>query len=750
MSIEVSKLVFLGPPEAGKTQLKCAFMQQFEKVEESTPASAGAVQMVQRYVNDGSLTPFTLEMLKEGLLKESQKMSPKDEISKDSNDSSKTPDSLSQNVQTDDPEQTEGSDKSRRTDTETVGTSSAENYHSPEEEKGQSLSKEFHRLHDVVKKLPPANAITREGLNQHYIHLMDNGGQPAFFALHPMIATSQATYLLVYDMEKGLDEEETYTYRKKKGAPPMKMGTYTNRAVIQSSLLTIENLQTKFQHIESVVKRQDSDASIKRSVLVVGTRGDKNPPIKKQDEALKKAFWSHPTWHSSVLSTENDMNLFPVSITTEGCQGVEEVQRKATSKEFRLTMNVPISWFHCYLIFWCAKEERIHEAKKEQEGGRPDQTPSQLEVLPYESFCTVCKNIIPCEGCEDLILEMVKAFHYLGLFFFPALNQAKPEWKPSKEDLVFTNPDLLYGELTKVLEFSFTKRFPPSHVNSVQELNQLKRYGELTPAIMKCLGIPDHLGTFRGFHMWLLNQLSDWGLAAKLPIDAPVYFVPCVLQPFQEQDDNPNTDPVPDSAAFAISLTIYDKCSPYYIPNGAFTHFIVNLLNTSQYERPDVFSDQIFFSDSVVLRRVHACGNTAPNWIKHNYRLTVRDVNTQCIRITIQPTIHKAKCEWNDVQHIIWDELKPNLEEACYRMYCKRESDQFEMVVASECSCKGNPKHLAKVNINRSKGVLTCMLDTTKEYDVESNLAMVVKAYQGNYFAFMHAYFSFNSLIKRV
>ena len=732
-------------------------MQQFEKVEESTPASAGAVQMVQMYVDDGSLIPFTPEMLKEGLLKESQNKCAEDKISKDSNDSSQPPSSLPQNVQTDDPEQAEGSDKPQITDTETVGTSSAENDHSPEEEKGQSQvdlsSTEFNRLYDAVKELAPASAITTKGLSLHYVHLMDNGGQPAFFALHPMIATSRATYLLVYDMEKGLNKEDKYTYRKKKGESPLVMGTYTNLDVIQRCLLTIENLQGKFQHVESVVKPQDGNASIECSVLVVGTRDDTNPPVRDQDKELETAFRSYPAWKNGVLPRENNMKLFPVSACSKDCLGVKEVQQRATSKDFRLTMDIPISWFHCYLLFWYAKVERIHKSKKEKEEGRLEQAPSQLEVLPYESFFKVCKKIIPR---EDHILDMVQAFHYLGLFFFPALNQAKPGWKPNKDEPVFTNPDLLYGELTKVLEFSFTEAFPYPHSNSPKKLNQLKHFGELTPAIMECLGIPDHLGLLPKFRIWLLEQLSTWGLAAELPKsdqdnnDDPVYFVPCVLQPFQEQDDNPNTDCQPNllASALCISLTICDKYCTYYIPNGAFTHFIVNLLNTFKYERVTRNEKQSIFSDYVILMR--KCdskdfGCTALTWIKHKYKLTVRDVNTQCIRIAIQCTLRGVECDWNDVRQIILDELKPNLEEACNRMYCKQGSNQFEMVVASDCTCTAYSKqHLAKLDIDR--GVLTCMWDATMESLVETMepaLAMVVQTHQGNK-SCLHAYFSFN------
>ena len=36
------------------------------------------------------------------------------------------------------------------------------------------------------------------------IHMVDSGGQPAFFDFHPMVSTSRALYLIVYNSELGL------------------------------------------------------------------------------------------------------------------------------------------------------------------------------------------------------------------------------------------------------------------------------------------------------------------------------------------------------------------------------------------------------------------------------------------------------------------------------------------------------------------------------------------------------------------
>ena len=139
-------------------------------------------------------------------------------------------------------------------------------------------------------------------------------------------------------------------------------------------------------------------------------------------------------------------------------------------------------------------------------------------------------------------------------------------------DQQFRNPDDSTGDDTKLF-------------------NQLKLCGELTSTIMRRLGIPGKLDAIPGldFHKYMLDQLSTWGLAAKLPASEDgsksgtskeaMYFVPCVLRSLCIPGDIPSSadDSALDPNALCISLTINEK-GAYYIPNGAFTHFVVNLL----------------------------------------------------------------------------------------------------------------------------------------------------------------------------
>ena len=55
VEVEMVKCVTLGPPEAGKTQVKSALIGKFDRSGESTPKSTGAVAVMQRYVHGKSM-----------------------------------------------------------------------------------------------------------------------------------------------------------------------------------------------------------------------------------------------------------------------------------------------------------------------------------------------------------------------------------------------------------------------------------------------------------------------------------------------------------------------------------------------------------------------------------------------------------------------------------------------------------------------------------------------------------------------
>ena len=68
MPIDVLKIVTLGPPAAGKTQLKKGLLGNFDPSDDSTPMSTRPTVVVERYIqNESKWVEFTMEKSKQQL-----------------------------------------------------------------------------------------------------------------------------------------------------------------------------------------------------------------------------------------------------------------------------------------------------------------------------------------------------------------------------------------------------------------------------------------------------------------------------------------------------------------------------------------------------------------------------------------------------------------------------------------------------------------------------------------------------------
>ena len=750
VEITVFKVVLLGPPEAGKTQLVSALLGDYRPVKFSTPLSTKAKVAVMRFMVKNDSESLRWELLTKDMFQQclfrsaiegetqssvenAPKLLPEEATPPGPNQAKMVPASDSGNVASREEYPRRMIDSGNHLTPKPIQANEVcviESYSKDIPKTSYTIKDNFAKLlKDVNDHCPVYDE--EQTLEVRYVHLIDNGGQPAFFDAHPVIATSQATYLLLYNMQEGLHAKPKYTYRKRgcsedeKQPPALPNDRYTNLDLLQASLQTVGNLNEKFSSMD---KKMLNDSKVHglsfkptdSYVLVVGTRY--GVPIeegveigstdweKAHDDLERKCTTVCSAWENvqkcKMSDGESQKWLFPVNSRNEACPGVQAVREKIMSRSFGLTMRMSIKWFHCHLLFWHAKEETI--GKDSEEKRYP-----QFEVLKFSELFDLCKEQKLVSDKEEL-LAMVRAFHALGLFFFPALDQEEEGWMPYNEP-VFTNPDLLYGELTKILEIAFEEAFPGGSERGEDPrlFNQLKDYGELTPTIMGRLRIPDKLDAIPDFHEYLLEQLSTWGLAAKLPAsilqdsseaatNEPVYFVPSVLRPFHEMEDCSTCDPV--SGPNTLSLTVYDEgAHTYYIPNGAFTHFVVKLLKPGyNYHRQKLCQgERHCYSDSVdLIRRAR----DSPQQLKYDYFVTVATCRLESVKVVItscNAEIPVEKCA-NDYYQIIWNELRVAMAEACKQMFHKKES--LEITVATECRCckdrypNRNP-NLAKLRI---------------------------------------------------
>ena len=150
----------------------------------------------------------------------------------------------------------------------------------------------------------------------------------------------------------------------------------------------------------------------------------------------------------------------------------EEINRAGCTYKLPL----PISWVFCQLIFWSADEN--------------------LHVVTFANLQNLCRQ----EGLvtnPDEFLAMVQAFHLLGIISFPYFDQelSLGDWWEPHDKPVFTNPDVLYQQATKILEVVNRNLENTSMEPDAREsLTRLQSSGQLDTDTLGFLGIQTSWG----------------------------------------------------------------------------------------------------------------------------------------------------------------------------------------------------------------------------------------------------------------
>ena len=698
VEVEMVKCVTLGPSEAGKTQLKSALVGKFDHSSESTPMSTGAEVVVQRYVRGKSTwEPLTRERLLKSL-NATVKMFTKSASPSPAEANSSTQENEAQAVGTGVHEDT----------TDTLGQTA---------DSKKALRSQFAAIRASVEvELKEADTAEAKSLDKvRIIHMVDSGGQPAFFDIHPVIATSRAVYILVYNMEEGLDHKPPITYLRKEFPTKQLQNTkHSNLDMIKDSLFTLHDCKQKFAAFERELRHWFGD-SISESVdelpvLVVGTR-KREESIAHESEKLAKECSYLPLWSNVLHSADTGSKLFAVESTDPDCKGVQSVRQEVDQARCIFKLPLPISWLLCQLIFLSVDEN--------------------LHVLTFSNLRDLCQQ----EGLisnPDEFLAMIRTFHFLGIFSFPYLDQELTlcdHWRPDDKP-VFTNPDVLYQEVTKILKMAYHDLAKtPMEPMARESLTALQSSGRLDSDALSYLGIPDELGFYSGFHAYLLERLVQWGLAAKATTKISegaavtgraAFFIPSVLPACDEEPVKCNESPL----SFTFCLSRPDNRKVNYVPRGIFPHLIVHI------ERQGYEIQENTYSQSCLYRDVATFGIEPSPSNKMQYAYNVMVVNKMDrVTIAIYPA-QEDKLSTADRRRIVID-FKQAMEFVYEGIY------QVSLAVteASECRCdKRLPSHLAMV-IRRENGcyAMQCLLPgKMKRFDCPREIAALL-CDQGGY-----------------
>ena len=334
------------------------------------------------------------------------------------------------------------------------------------------------------------------------IHMIDSGGQPAFLDFHPLVATSRALYLLVYNSQEGLLACLALTYRKSTEFPTKSLPnpSQTNLDMIKKSLHSLHHCKNKLLKMEDTMQdRLGENVTIDPSdvlpIIVVGSRKAQQCQ-EDPSHLLQSNCCSIPIWD------DTQPNVVLVDSLTPSCGGVEELRETISKTELKFKIRFPLLWFHCQLMFWSTDD------------------PS-LSVLTYHHLRMLCmKHEFVSSGEE--FLALITTFHMLGLFVCSGIDRIRED--PNDSDSlynspIFTKPNVLYRQISKILEIPFRDlESPKCNLTPAQRksFKYIQREGIISAASLHLLGVPDTLGSFARFHSYLLQSLVKWGLAAQV------------------------------------------------------------------------------------------------------------------------------------------------------------------------------------------------------------------------------------------
>ena len=723
MEVEIVKVVTLGPPEAGKTQLKRALTGNMEESTESTPLSTGAEVIMERFFDGGANSKW--ESLGKAELQAALY------ITVDRNEynptSSETPSLPKEEVYKKEVYKKEETS----IDDHVIATTPRKKTEGPQQEVGDKptevevLSKEFMKLKATVL----GNfSKTQDGrlLNKvRIIQFIDSGGQPAFFDLHPVVATSRAVYLIVYNSAEGLSACPRITYRKLSDFPTRALSNpnQTNLDMIKRCLSTLHHCKEKFQVLEGILRdclgsqniKWESDSAL--PVYVVGSRGKSKVPEDAQ-AILDANCCNIPTWRSDVVK----QRVHFVDSTDIHCQGVECLRQDVPEAECGFKFfRFPLKWFHCQLIFWSAEDPA-------------------LSVLPYCKLQALCLQ----DGLvtqEEEFRALVTTFHMLGVFSCPDLDDVNMSKDQLQHAPVFTKPEVLYEQVSTIMSVPFRDLKSDQKLKHSQfkALTTLQESGIITRESLKLLKIPDRIGSFSRFHLYLLKYLVKWGLAAEimendpkpelpgssqeLLIVSPKLFIPSILLSCEEYEF---AQELKGSNIPLFALTIHDTISENYsIPQGLFPHFVVNIMN----RREDGYIIKTSKGRATPrCRDVLAITKKAQEGVNYPYTIYVVE-NIDHIAVHIGPDRWDANNmpQWEPSEcRIILSDLKDAMEKAYSRLYQKKD-ERMSTILACECCCplaKTKP-HLAKVDCQHEPPMRCCLSqNTVKNFEKECDSTM--------------------------
>ena len=609
VELTVTRINMHGPPGAGKTCAQDLLLNNppTTHTTDSTPIARPAVKATRVSVHSEHEVMKWEKVDRDGLLErlasdlKEAASQPKGKISATQHKESVSGNSSS--VSSDEQQTTESQDES---------TSERDDSDTETDEFTVASNKSFSIGEGVIQEIMDTiqHSEGRFNLNNHWLYIIDSGGQPAYQELLPLFVRTASLNIITLDLSKPLNEKLDFQYRI--GGETFSCGLnlkYSNRDFFLSAVSSGAIL--KPIDVPHVLETPSHPMN-----FVLGTHYDliTEDKLKEMNKELMSSL--KPEVENYVVpNVRGESIIFPVNTLVPEDKGRMEAgqdlcQSIANCGGTSLKINVPIRWFAFEL--WLQKVAE-------------DKSRSFLIIDEVISAGARFKM------SEDDTKDALQYLHNVTIILY------YPDILPQ---LVFVDPKPILEVLSRLLALTYVERkalhliaepVPPD-----EDINELHDFGffkeELLMNHFKSRFSPPH---FEPSH--LLQLLIHLRIIASG--EDGHYFIPCALESYTEPPE-PQKETKP---LFILwQMKVKKKTLQLPVPQGMFPLLITHLLSQKKVEVE--FPDAPMPPD-VSKPQYYRCRDALSLWIKiKRKRYTLHIINRYThIEVYFFGSVQKAK-----------------------------------------------------------------------------------------------------------
>ena len=427
-----------------------------------------------------------------------------------------------------------------------------------------------YRSEEVIQKILSARPKGIR-LSDHWLYVIDSGGQPAYQELLPLFTRAASLNIITLDLSKSFEEKFKLEYRIGGKYFPCHSKS-TQLTIFQSA---VSNGATfKPLNISHVTRKP-----MHTMHLVLGTHYDKlwfDYKLRKREASLQSTISTlQPYLRDCVIRKPNGSIIFPVNTmaqSTERAKYNEEICQAIWSdgSAASLEIKIPIQWFAFELSL-------------------PNKS-----IIPIEEALSIGERY---GMSEDNTKQALQYFHDVGLKLY----------YPEVTDVVFIDPKPILEILSQLLALTYindvkcrdlilTKQLPQSVTNNLKEgffnkdiFDHLKSKADVFSQPQ--FQLPDLVKLL--LHLHIITKVVD--------NDEGSYFIPYAL-PSYDKLGAPRTHAKPLLIVWREEKYKIEQILP--VPQGIFPLTIVHLLNQKQHvtKIPPTTRDCYKYRDAMSLK----------------------------------------------------------------------------------------------------------------------------------------------------